>query len=63
MNVFEDCGSTKCVAIWYQLGAKAFDPNIIIYDAYKYANMRVYTGIHTATASSERVLPLSNSLL
>ena len=29
MNVFEDCGSTKCEAIWYQLGSKTFDPNII----------------------------------
>ena len=29
MNVFEDCGSTKCEAIWYQLGAKAFDPNFM----------------------------------
>ena len=28
MNVFEDCESTKCVAIWYQLGAKTFDPSI-----------------------------------
>ena len=29
MNVFADCESTRCVAIWYQLGSKAFDPNII----------------------------------
>ncbi len=35
MNVFEDCGSTKCGAIWYQLWAKTFDHNIISIDMIK----------------------------
>ena len=29
MNVFEDCGSTKCGAIWYHMMVKTFKRSII----------------------------------
>lgn len=31
LNVFEDCGSTKCGSIWYQRGKRPFCPNIIVF--------------------------------